>query len=77
MARQGSTLCKCLMSLSVNTERHSSASNPDPNVHILSPEKHSCQSTSCQSSSPLMLQHSMIKSVTKRVIFVLDYCSLL
>ncbi len=35
MARQGSMLCKRLMSLSVNTELHSSASNPDPNVHTL------------------------------------------
>lgn len=75
MARQDSMLCERLMSLSANTELHSSTSNPDPNVHMLSPEKHSCPPTSCQSNTPFMLQHAKIKNVTWKVSSLLDYCS--
>lgn len=63
MARQGSGG----WSLSVNTELHSWGSNPDTNVHMLSPEKHSCPPTSCQSSATFMLQHAEIKNVPCRV----------
>lgn len=69
MARQGSTLCKQLMSLSVNTELHSSASDPDPNAQLLSPEKHLCPPTLCQSNTPFMLQHVQIKNVIWRLTF--------
>lgn len=67
MARQGSTLCKRQMSLSVNTELHSSLSDPDPNTHPLSPDL--CPPTLCQSNTPFMLQHVQIKNDTWRVTF--------
>lgn len=44
MARQGKMLRKGLMFLSANTELLSSASNPNPNVHMLSPANSSCVS---------------------------------
>lgn len=67
MARQGSILHNPPMLLSVNTELHSSASSPDPNVHMLSPEKPSRPPTSCQSCAPVMLQQAEVKNVTRRV----------
>lgn len=50
MTLQGNMLCRLMMLLSLNTELHSSASSPDPKVHMLSPEKYSCLPTPCQST---------------------------